>query len=122
MVIEAAARLSTFLETSDRPEAAGVGIDLLAVSTRKPMDETALLESARKTGRVLTGEEHSVIGGFGGAVAGSLVRSAPVIMDFAGVRDRFAESGPYEDLLRKFGIWTEEIEARARRLVERGAA
>ncbi len=71
------------LEAAGRLEAAGIGIDLLEVSTLKPMDETALLESARKTGRVLTVEEHSVIGGLGGAVAESLVRSAPVIMDLA---------------------------------------
>lgn len=111
MAIEAAVRLA----------ASDIGVDLLEISTLKPIDELALLESARKTCRVLTAEEHSVVGGLGSAVAEVLGRSAPVKMDFIGVRDRFPESGPYEELRRKFGISTEEIETRARRLVERGA-
>jgi transketolase len=112
MAIEAAGRLA----------AAGISVDLLEVSTVKPVDEAALLESARKTGKVLTVEEHTVVGGLGGAVAEILGRRAPTKMDFVGVADCFAESGPYMELLRKFGISTEEIESRARQLVEGGAA
>jgi transketolase len=62
-----------------------------------------------------------VIGGLGGAVAETLGRLAPVPMDFIGVRDQFPESGPYMELLEKFGISAGEIELRARRLVRRSA-
>ena len=61
-------------------------------------------------------------GHWGGAVAEILGRRAPAKMDFVGVPDCFAESGPYMELLRKFGISTEEIESRARQLVEGAAA
>ncbi len=113
---------SMAIEAAGRLAAAGIGVDLLEVSTLKPLDEATLLESACKTGCVLTVEEHSVVGGLGGAVAEFLGRSAPVVMDFVGVRDRFPESGPYAELLRKFGISAEEIEARARRLAGRNLA
>jgi transketolase len=70
---------------------------------------------------VLTVEEHSVIGGLGSAVAETLGRFAPAPMDSIGVPDCFPESGPYAELLRKFGISTDEIESRARRLVSGSA-
>jgi transketolase len=110
------------IEAAERLDAAGISVDLLEISTVKPVDEAALLESVRKTGKILTVEEHTVLGGLGGAVAEILGRRAPARMDFIGVPDCFAESGPYMELLRKFGISTEEIESRARQLVEGGAA
>jgi transketolase len=110
------------IEAAERLRAAGIGADLLEISTVKPIDEPALLDSARKTGRVLVVEEHSVVGGLGSAVAETLGRLGPVPMDFVGVRDRFPESGPYMDLLGKFGISAEHIQAQARRLVRGGAA
>jgi transketolase len=109
------------LEAADRLAGGGIRADVLEVSTVKPIDEAALVNSVRKTGRVLTVEEHSVIGGLGSAVAETLGRLAPAPMDSIGVPDRFPESGPYLELLRKFGISTDEIESRARRLVGRDA-
>jgi transketolase len=109
------------LEAADRLAGGGIRADVLEVSTVKPLDEAALANSVRKTGRVLTVEEHSVIGGLGSAVAETLGRLAPAPMDCIGVPDCFPESGPYLELLRKFGISTGEIESRARRLVGRDA-
>ena len=106
------------LEAAERLAAAGISVDLLEVSTVKPVDEPALLESVRKTGKILTVEEHTVVGGLGGAVAEILGRRAPAKMDFVGVPDCFAESGPYMELLAKYGISTDEIVSRARRLVQ----
>jgi transketolase len=111
MAIEAAAGLGS----------AGISVDLLEVSTVKPIDEQALLESARKTGKVLTVEEHTVLGGLGGAVAEVLGRLAPARLDYVGLRDCFAESGPYAELLAKYGLSRDEIISRAQRLV-RGAS
>ncbi len=112
MAVEAAARL----------EGEGISVDLLEVSTLKPLDEEALAASARKTGKVLTVEEHTVLGGLGGAVAEVLGRLAPAKLDYIGLPDCFAESGPYMELLGKYGISSAAIEARARQLVRGGTA
>ena len=95
----------------------GISVDLLAIATVKPMDEAALAASAIKTRAVLAVEEHSIVGGFGGAVAEALAKHAPAKMDFIGVEDRFTESGPYDALLKKYGISVEAIVAKAKKLV-----
>jgi transketolase len=103
MAIEAAAKLA----------ARGVSVDLLEVSTIKPIDAEALTASARKTRKVLTVEEHTVCGGLGSAVAETLARRAPTLMRMIGIQDVFAESGDWADLMRKHGISAEHIEAEA---------
>jgi transketolase len=108
------------LEAAERLACDGIRADVLEVSTVKPMDETTLVNSVRKTGRVLTVEEHSVIGGLGSAIAETLGRLLPVPIGSIGVPDCFPESGPYPELLEKFGISTGEIESRSRRLIARG--
>ena len=106
------------VEAAERLETSGIAVDLLEVSTVKPLDRATLFESARKTRRVLTVEEHTVIGGLAGAVAEALGRHVPTRMDSVGLQDCFAESGPYTELLAKYGISTDEIVLRAQRLVE----
>lgn len=101
--------------------AGGLMADLFAVSTLKPFDggSGAIAASARRTGRVLTVEEHSVIGGLGGAVAEYLARHAPAAMEFVGVQDCFTESGDYGALMAKHGLSVEGIAAAARRFCQR---
>jgi len=106
------------MEAATRLEESGIGVDLLQVSTIKPLDTKTLVESARKTGRVLTVEEHTVFGGLGSAIAEELSRHCPVRIDRLGIDDRFAESGEYMALLEKYGLSSGHIEARARQLVE----
>ena len=106
------------VEAAERLRTDGIAVDLLEVSTVKPLDRATLFESARKTRRVLTVEEHTVIGGLAGAVAEALGRHVPTRMDSVGLQDCFAESGPYTELLAKYGISTDEIVRRAQRLVE----
>ena len=106
------------IEAAERLAAEGIAVDLLEVSTIKPLDEEALAASARKTGRVLTVEEHSVRGGLGSAVAEVLARLAPARMEFIGVEDSFAESGEYMALLAKYGLSADDIEREARRMVK----
>ena len=105
------------LEAAEQLAKEGISADLLALATVKPIDEAALAASAAKTGRVLAVEEHTIYGGFGGAVAEAVARHAPAKMDFIGVRDRFTESGPYDALLKKYGISAEAIVAKAKALV-----
>jgi transketolase len=103
MAIEAASRLA----------ARGVSVDLLEVSTIKPIDAEALAASARKTRKVLTVEEHTIYGGLGSAVAETLARRAPALMRMIGLQDTFAESGDWDGLMRKHGISAGHIEAEA---------
>ena len=92
-------------------------MDLLEVSTIKPIDAEALVISARKTGRVLTVEEHTIHGGLGSAVAEVLSQHAPARMSMIGIEDKFTESGAYDALLRKYGISVDRIESEAMRLL-----
>ncbi len=106
------------MEAVERLAKDGVDVDLLAVATVKPIDEKALAASASKTGTVLAVEEHNIYGGFGGAVAEALVKHAPAKMDFIGIQDRFTESGPYDALMKKYGISVDAIVAKAKALVK----
>jgi transketolase len=111
MAIEAAGRLA----------GEGISVDLLEVSTLKPMDTKTLCASARKTRKVLTVEEHTIYGGLGSAVAETLGPHVPAELQMIGIEDRFAESGDYMPLLRKYGISTDHIVARARAMLAGGA-
>jgi transketolase len=106
------------MEAAEQLAKDGIGVDLLAIATVKPIDESALAASASKTGAVLAVEEHNIYGGFGGAVAEALAKRAPAKMDFIGIQDRFTESGPYDALMKKYGISVEAIVAKAKALVK----
>jgi transketolase len=88
----------------------------------KPLDGECLIESARKTGKVLSVEEHTTLGGLGGAIAEILAQHAPAPMRMLGIQDRFPESGDWIAMLRKYGISVEHIEAAARELVARSSS
>lgn len=81
-------------------------IDMAAI---KPLDEDLVVAAARKTGFVVTAEEHSVIGGLGGAVAETLSRRCPTRQAYVGIQDCFGESGKAGDLLKKYGLTAEAI-------------
>lgn len=74
------------------------------MATIKPLDGDLIVASARKTGRVVTVEEHSVIGGLGSAVCDLLCETCPTPVKKIGVNDVFGESGPALDLLAKYGL------------------
>ena len=87
----------------------GVQAEVINVHTIKPLDEETVIASAKKTGKVVTVEEHSIIGGLGSAVAEVLARQCPTKQAFVGVQDSFGESGSPDDLLEKYGLTTEAI-------------
>ena len=87
----------------------GIAAAVINIHTIKPIDADIILKSAEKTGRVVTVEEHSVIGGLGDAVADVLVQNHPVPMKKIGVEDVFGYSGPALDLLHEFGLDAEGI-------------
>ena len=107
--------LATGLEVSEAVEAAkmlagdGIDAEVINIHTIKPLDEELVIASAKKTGKVVTVEEHSVIGGLGSAVAEVLCEKAPTKMLRIGVNDRFGESGPATELIHKYELDAEGI-------------
>lgn len=87
----------------------GISAEVINISTIKPLDEELVLASAKKTGKVITVEEHSIIGGLGEAVCALLSEKHPVPVKRIGVNDEFGHSGPALDLLKQFGLSAENI-------------
>ena len=106
---------ATGLEVSESLEAAkmlekdGISAEVIYIHTIKPIDEELVVASATKTKKVVTVEEHSVIGGLGSAVAEVLCEKAPTKMMRIGVNDRFGESGPAVELIHKYELDAEGI-------------
>lgn len=96
----------------------GVSVDLLAIHTVKPIDEQAIVSSAKKTGRVLTVENHSIHGGLYGAVCEVLSAQCPTLCDAVAVRDKLTQVGNLADLKRDYGLDVDSIVARAIALVK----
>jgi transketolase len=107
------------LEAVDALIAEGLQIDLLCLGTVTPLDDELILESARRTGHVITVEEHYARGGLFGEVAELLSRTFPVIIDSLAVPLVSVPSGPYEELLRSYGLDTAGLETEIRALVSR---
>lgn len=87
----------------------GIDAEVINIATIKPLDTELILKSAKKTGRVITVEEHSIIGGLGEAVCSALSEAYPVPVKRIGVNDEFGHSGPAVDLLKQFGLSAENI-------------
>ena len=87
----------------------GISCEVINLATIKPLDKKAIIKSAKKTGRVVTVEEHQVHGGIGGAVAEVLSQENPVPMKIIGVEDKFGESGKFTELWEKYGLSSEHI-------------
>ena len=96
------------LEAAETLACRGVSAEVIDMHTVKPIDADLIVASAAKTGRVVTCEEHSVIGGLGDAVLSALAE-CPVPVRKLGVRDVFGESGPAADLLHKYGLDAEGV-------------
>jgi transketolase len=113
--------VSVAMAAADLLESDGISAEVIDVSTIKPLDSATLLASARKTGAVVTAEEHSVIGGLGSAIAELLGENAPTPLERVGVRDVFGTSGEADELMRHFGLTAEDAATAARRAVSRKA-
>ena len=87
----------------------GINAMVINMATIKPLDEELVLAAAKKCGKVITCEEHSVIGGLGEAVCSLLAEKCPTLVKRIGVNDEFGHSGPAKDLLKQFGLSAEHI-------------
>ena len=96
--------VNSALEAAEKLAAEGISAEVINIHTIKPLDEEIILESAKKTGKVVTAEEHSVIGGLGSAVCDVLSEKLPTPVKKIGVYDVFGESGPAVKLLEKYKL------------------
>lgn len=101
--------VSSALDAAEKLEADGISAEVINFHTIKPLDKELLIASAKKTGKVVTAEEHSVIGGLGGAVCEALSEAAPTPVLRIGIQDAFGESGPAAELLHKYQLDGEGI-------------
>ena len=85
-------------------EEEGISAEVINICTIKPLDEEIIIKSAKKTGKVVTAEEHSVIGGLGSAVCDALSKSCPTPVYKIGMQDKFGESGSAADLVKKYKL------------------
>lgn len=107
------------LEAADALAEEGVSAAVIDMSTIKPIDRELIVEWAKKTGAIVTAEEHNVIGGLGSAVAEVLVEEALVPMERVGIEDVFGESGTGGELVEKYRLTAEHIVEKARRAMAR---
>ena len=101
--------VSNCLEAAEKLAADGIDAKVINIHTIKPLDEELVVAAAKETGKVVTVEEHSVIGGLGSAVCDVLAEKAPTKVMKIGINDTFGESGPAAELLKKYGLDTDSI-------------
>ena len=108
-IIATGLTVSTSLEAAKLLAKDGIEAKVINMHTIKPIDADAIIEAAKATGKIVTVEEHSVIGGLGSAVCDVLAENYPVKVKKIGVNDRYGESGPAVELVKKYGLDGESI-------------
>lgn len=100
-------------------EKQGIEAEVINIHTIKPLDNELILNSVRKTGAVVTAEEHNILGGLGESVARVLAENNPTPQEFVGTNDTFGESGTAEELMKKYGIDSTAIIEKVKRVIQR---
>ena len=103
-IIASGITVASALEAAEMLAADGIDAEVINIHTIKPLDEELVLASAKKTGKVVTAEEHTVIGGLGSAVCDCLSEKHPTPVLRIGMQDTFGESGPANALVEKYGL------------------
>ncbi len=106
--------VSMALEAAKVLEAEGISARVINIHTIKPIDKDIIIDAAKKTGAIVTAEEHNVIGGLGSAVAEVLCENAPVPMLRVGIEDKFGRSGKVPPLLEMYGLTVDNLVAKAK--------
>lgn len=105
------------LDAAQQLQAQGIAARVINIATIKPLDEEVVLKAAKECGKIITCEEHSVIGGLGEAVCSLLCEQHPCLVKRIGVNDEFGHSGPAKALLQQFGLCAENIVNTAKKMV-----
>mgnify|MGYP000338047919 CR=1 FL=1 len=103
---------------AEKLAADGISAEVINMHTIKPLDEASVVAAAAKTGKIVTVEEHSVIGGLGSAVCDVVAEKAPAKVMKIGVNDTFGESGPAVELIKKYGLDADSIYAKVKAFVK----
>jgi transketolase len=107
------------MDAAEELQKSGISAEVVNMSTIKPLDENTLLRSVKKTGCVVTAEEHSIKSGLGSAVGTALGEHYPAPMKRVGTPDCFGESGESDDLMRRYGLTAEKVVASAEEVIRR---
>ena len=107
------------LVAADTLQASGILAEVINIHTIKPLDIRTVIESASKTGAVVSAEEHLIAGGLGEMIAGVLIRELPLPMEFVAVDDKFGQSGSPAELMKQYGLSSVDIIAAAKRVINR---
>ncbi|MFT6096197.1 MAG: transketolase [Nonlabens sp.] len=107
------------LEAAKELNEKGISAEVINIHTIKPLDEDAIVQSAKKTGCVVTAEEHNFLGGLGESVARTLSLHHPTPQEFVATNDTFGESGTPAQLLEKYGLNAENITLKAEKVIKR---
>jgi transketolase len=118
-IIACGAMVSESLRAREMLANEGVTAEVINMATIKPIDESAIIELASRTGAVVTAEEHNVIGGLGSAVAEVLVEKVPVPAERVGVKDKFGQSGTPEELFEHYHLTANDIKKAAKKVIDR---
>lgn len=121
-IIACGVMVARSLQSAEKLRREGIYARVVEIHTIKPLDNELITRCARETEGIVTAEEHTIIGGLGGAVAETLADGYPTHMERVGVADTFAESGPYSDVLDKYGLSVDAIAAAVRRVLKRKAS
>ncbi|ABY94158.1 MULTISPECIES: transketolase family protein [Thermoanaerobacter] len=108
-IIATGVMVAIAIEAADKLKEEGIEATVVNIHTIKPIDKDLIVEVAKKTGKVITAEEHSIIGGLGSAVAEVLSEEYPVKIKRIGIRDEFGQSGSPKELLKHYGLTAEDI-------------
>lgn len=118
-VIATGIMVSEAMIAAEKLQEEGLDVRVVDINTIKPIDRDIIVKAAKETGRIVTAEEHSIIGGLGSAVAEVVVRECPVVMEMVGQLDTFGESGKPDQLKEKYGMDAEAVIRACRKIMER---
>lgn len=105
------------LEAAETLKSEGISARVINIHTIKPLDEELIIKAAKETGAIVTAEEHSIIGGLGGAVTEALAENCPVPVLRVGVEDKFGTSAPAAEVLKAYGLTPENIVEKAKKAI-----
>lgn len=118
-IIACGLMLAMALDAAEILAGEGISARVVNLHTIKPLDKELIVSCARETGAIITAEEHSIIGGLGGAVAEVLGENCPVPLARVGLKDIFGESGKPEELLVKYGLTPEDLASATKAIIKR---
>ena len=118
-IIACGVLVSEALKAAEQLASEGIEATVVDMHTIKPLDSSLIDKLVSQTGAIVTAEDHSVIGGLGGAVAEYLAKNKPCVLEMVGVQDRFGESGQADEMLEMLGLNSKYISEAAKRAISR---